>query len=357
MTTTNADITNRALQTIGTRTTVTDAELAAQSTNEAIQASLVIEHTRKELLRMAPWDCALSHANLVYITSAPGTPENQTQLQQWDRGVPAPPWGYEYQYPVDCLRACWIVPQMETGLAGNVPIFPVTTGWSPTVWVGPAVKYKVGIDQFMPVTGVVVAFGGSGYVVGEVVTLATTPAGSAPIGAPAKVRVLTIGVSGTLLTAEIVTQVLDATVGGSYFNVQSNPVAQSASTGSGSGATFNLTFGTEASQRVILTNQEFAILAFVKNITEIDIMDPLFQNAWIHILGGRICYALTSDRNLANDKIKIANESIIAARTADGNEGLTVDDRTPDWLRVRGINYPNGSLATGFDWGGLWPLF
>ena len=40
--TTNTDIVNRALQTIGTRTDVTDGELAGNTTNEAKQANLIL---------------------------------------------------------------------------------------------------------------------------------------------------------------------------------------------------------------------------------------------------------------------------------------------------------------------------
>src|SRR5271165_2983206 len=109
--TTATDIVNRALQTPGTRTTVTDAELAANSTNEAIQANLKLDEVRRTLLRMAPWNMAMKTVNLVYITSMPGTPENTSAATTlWQPGQPAPPWCYEYQYPVDCLRACWIIP-------------------------------------------------------------------------------------------------------------------------------------------------------------------------------------------------------------------------------------------------------
>ena len=112
----NVDIVNRALQVIGTRTTVTAAELANQTSNEAIQANLILTQYRDQLLRMAPWDCALNYANLTYITSVPGTPENTSPVTTlWQKGQPAPPYAYEYQYPVDCLRACFIIPANQTG--------------------------------------------------------------------------------------------------------------------------------------------------------------------------------------------------------------------------------------------------
>lgn len=354
--TTEADVVNRALQAIGTRTDVTTTEMTAQSTNEAKQARLILTPSREQLLRMAPWDCAFNFSSLVYITSTPGTPENQVQLTQWAKGVPAPPWAYEYQYPVDCMRACWIVPQIQTGVVDGVPIFPVVTGWSPSVWTGPAVRFKVAIDQFRPVTAAAVAAGGTGYAVGDEITLAETPAGDAPIGAPVKLLVATLAGSA-VATVTVVSQIPNATLGGSYFNTQTNPVAQSSTTGNGTGATFNLTFGSQISQRVILTNQSDAILAYVKNITDYDLMDPLFLEAYINILGAQMCMALTGDKGLANGRIAIANQKIELAREVDGNEGLTVDDRTPDWLRVRGYAGVDGFYPAGYDWGGLWPMY
>lgn len=359
MTTTNADIVNRALQSFGSRTTVTTSELTNETSNEAIQANIAIENIRKQLLRMAPWDCAFNYNNLVYITSVPGTPENSSPgTEQWEKGQPAPPWAYEYQYPADCLRACFIVPQFQTGFSGGVPITTAVTGGAAAFWQGPPVKFKVGIDQFRPVTAVAVAAGGTGYAVGDEITLETGyDQGEAPIGAPARIRVLTVA-AGAILTVEIITSVLDSTVGGSYFAVQTNPVAQGETTGSGTGATFNLTFGSVASQRVILTNQEFATLAYVKNITEIDIMDPLFMQAWCDMLGGQICLALTGDKTLANMCITKGNNGILEARKVDGNEGLTVNNVTPDWVRTRGINFNADTYSgMGFDWGGLWPVF
>src|SRR6476660_6576230 len=104
-----AAMVNRMLQSFGSRTTVTAAELVAQSSNEAIQANILYTPFRRRLLRMAPWACAFNSANLNFITSVPGTPENVSAAAQvWGKGQPAPPWAYEYQYPVDCLRACWV---------------------------------------------------------------------------------------------------------------------------------------------------------------------------------------------------------------------------------------------------------
>lgn len=357
--TTRVDIVNRALQLLGTRTTVTASELTNNTTNEAIQANLIMDNLRDDLLRMAPWNCALKTENLVYITSTPGTPENQGPgTTVWEPGQPSPPWIYEYQYPTYCLRACWIIPSWNTGFSGATPIYPVTTGYTSQL-SGPPIRFKVQIDEFYPVTAAAVAAGGSGYAVGEVITLATTPQGESPIGAPAKLRVLTAP-AGVVATVEVISQVIhaDPAFGGSYFEVQSNPVSQSSTTGSGSGATFNLTFGAKASQRVILTNQEFATLVYCQQVTDVNLMDTLFQSAWSAVLGATLCMVITGDKALANGLIAQANKAIVEARQADGNEGLTINDYSPDWLRIRGIG---GGVGLGgfieFNWGGLWPTY
>jgi hypothetical protein len=352
------DIVNLALQKMGTRTTVTASELTNETSNEAIQANLVLTKTRDQLLRMAPWDCALNYANLDWITALPGTPENTSEgTAVWEKGQPAPPWVYEYQYPVDCLRACFIVPQTNTGFAGGVPITTAVTGAAPTTWGGPAVRFKVAIDQFRPVTAAAVVAGGTGYVVGDIITLPRGATDEAPIGAPVKLRVATVAATA-ILTVTVVNQILGSATpqGGSYFEVQTGTIAQDETDGAGTGATFTLTQGVSGSQRVILTNQEYATLAYCKQIEDPNVMDPLFQEAWTSILGSYLCKALTGDKALSNMLIGETNAKIIEARKADGNEGLTVNDVTPDFIRVRGIYGYDAWNGNGqaFDWGGLW---
>lgn len=356
--TANVDIVNRALQAFGSRTTVASL---TEGSNESIQANLVLTQIRDELLRMAPWNCATNFANLTYITSMPGTPENPTTgTVLWQKGQPAPPWAYEYQYPVDCLRPLWIIPQYTTGFAGGVPITTAVTGGSPAFWNGPPVRFKIALDQFFSVSAAAVVSGGNGYVVGEILTLATTPAGLAPIGAPAQLQVTTVGGGGVITGVSVVNVIQgeSAALGGSYFAPQTNPVGQSATTGVGTGATFNLTF-TATDQRVILTNQEFATMSYIRQVTDPNVMDPQFQQAWVAALGGRLCLALTGDKTLANMQIQLANGFITQARASDGNEGLTINDVVPDWLRIRGFDAVGPGLVPNqqYDWGPLLTLF
>jgi len=356
----NVDIVNRALQVIGTRTTVTAAELANQTSNEAIQANLILTQYRDQLLRMAPWDCALNYANLTYITSVPGTPENTSPVTTlWQKGQPAPPYAYEYQYPVDCLRACFIIPANQTGYAG-IPITTAVTGGASAFWNGQPVKFKVAIDQFYPVTAAAVVSGGTGHAVGDIITLPIGPTTSAPIGAPVQLRVATVA-AGVILTVTVVNVILGSAtpLGGSYFSPQTGTIAQSSTTGSGTGATFTLTFGSQGDQRTILTNQEFATMAYCRQVTDPNVMDSLFQEAWISVLGAGLAMALTGDKSLANMAIGSANHKLLEARKVDGNEGLTINDVTPDWIRIRGIasqGYVSGPWS-GFDWGSSWPTY
>jgi hypothetical protein len=383
-----ASMVNRALQSFGARTTVTAALLASNGSNEAIQANIAYVPLRRRLLRMAPWACGFNTISMNYITSVFGTPENTTAAQTiWTKGQPMPPWAYEYQYPSDCIRACWVTPQTATGFASGIPITTAVTGGAPTFWQGPPVKYGVAQDQFFNVTAGSPVAGGTGYAIGDLIVLqlqpSTTiitnilnptpgsvigtlaqppgfPAGN-PQGAPPIFQVTSIGGGGSVtgVAPYPTTRSEDTPYTGSLFYLYATqPVAQNYSTGLGTGATFNLTYGGPSDQRIILTNQEFAILNYVRDVTDENIFDDAFQEAFALVLGARLCKALTGDKTAANLMIAEANAMIMQARGDDANEGLKVNDVTPDWLRIRGIDYVedySGPYNTGFNWGAIWP--
>lgn len=358
------DIVNRALQEIGTRTTVASL---GENSNEANQANLALIPVRDQLLRMAPWNCASNYANLVLITATPGTPENVTQnITTWQKGIPPPPWAYEYQYPQDCLRPLSIIPQFTTGFASGVPITTAITGGAPSFWLGPPQKYKVGIDQFFMATTAAVVSGGSGYNVGDTILLGYGPVTSPPIGGPATLTV-TAAPAGVVSTVSVVNQIASDVGtdtnpgGGSYFAVQSGTQSQSLTSGTGTG--FTCTLGgwtaTQLDQRVILSNQETAMMVYLRRVVDPNVMDDAFIGAWVAALGAKLCASLTGDKALANQKLAEANSIIVAARTMDGNEGLTINDVTPDWMRTRGIFYPSWETTPNqvYDWGPLLAMY
>ena len=373
------DIANRALQFLGTRTNMSLAEFTGNTSNEAQQCNLIMFQLRDELNRMAPWDCVTKYANLTYITTTPGNPENPNSgAPLWQPGVPAPPFNYEYQYPTDCMRARAIYPQYTTQ-AGGVPIYPAgtVTGAGQIGWTGPALKFKVSTDAFYGAATATPLGTGLGYAIGDIITLAqpsyTFQQNSAPVGqppaytsytmdagAPAQLLVTGIGAGGVVTSVSVIDVLQDGIIptGGSYFSVQTNPVAQGSTSGAGTGETFNLTFNPQAPQRVILCNQSQAILLYNTQIIDPNVMDDLFQDAWIHILGARLSFQLTGDKALANLLIGLTNNMIMEARKVDGNEGITVNDVTPDFIRTRG-GYgvgPNFEYSPNidFDWGGYY---
>jgi hypothetical protein len=83
-----------------------------------------------------------------------------------------------------------------------------------------------------------------------------------------------------------------------------------------------------------------AIAVYNRRVSNVELWDPSFKQAMIDALAARICMSITGDKglaNLANQLSKGVMGTILAARTADGNEGLTIDDHIPGWLQVRGI--------------------
>jgi len=127
----------------------------------------------------------------------------------------------------------------------------------------------------------------------------------------------------------------------------------------GVGATFDLTYGSPAPQRVILCNQQFAVLVYCQDVLDPNVMDDDFQKAWANVLGAAVCIPLSGDKKLAQMAVQETNVIIERTRTTDGNEDFTINDVTPDWLRTRGVAYvpPYSGPFSGFDWGNLWPVF
>ncbi len=366
-TATDAGIVNRALQSFGARTTVTAAEMNALSTNEAIQANLIFTAYRDQLLRMAPWNCSVAYKNLIYLTSQPGTPENTSSATSvWTPGQPPLGYAYEYMFPEDCLRACWIIPAMQTGFAGGIPIYPTPTnvGTAPTSWQGPAIKFKVQTDQYFHEAGTTaLVSGGSGYAIGDTLILGTDTInqsfndGEVPAGI---IHVTVATLSGSAIATYTKTGFGGTQVdkNAMLFSVPTYDLVQVQTSGAGTGAEISVSTiaATKFQARVILTNQEFATLAYCKQVTDPDVMDPDFIEAWAYALGAGICMALTGDKAQANMCISMTNARIAEARKADGNEGLTINDVTPDFIRIRGVNFAGYANAwNGFDWGEMWP--
>lgn len=110
-----------------------------------------------------------------------------------------------------------------------------------------------------------------------------------------------------------------------------------------------------ADTKIILTNQAQAILCYVKRVTNPDVWDDQFCQAFVSALSARLALPLSGDKDIAKLNLAMANSYIEIARAGDGNEGTTRNDVTPDWLQIRGVDGigPRFGWFSGFNWGPL----
>lgn len=104
---------------------------------------------------------------------------------------------------------------------------------------------------------------------------------------------------------------------------------------------------------VILTNQMQAILVYTRRILNPQLWDGQFLEAFRVYLAHRVCMRLTGNKQLATALFQEAGSLCDAAAASSANEGLTVLDQVPDWIKVRGYcsdwAAPDGN---GFQYGG-----
>lgn len=96
---------------------------------------------------------------------------------------------------------------------------------------------------------------------------------------------------------------------------------------------------------VILTNQDQAQVVYTVNQPNPAAWDSLFQSAMVASLGAYLVPALSLSMPLMQLSIQTAEKAIQIARVADGNEGVTVMDHLPDWMRARA-----GGQGFGIGW-------
>lgn len=122
--TTSTDIVNRALQLIGTRTTVASL---AESSNEATQANICYTAVRDWCFGVANWNFARRTAKIAIIKQITGAP-----TVPWSSTSVSPPWLYEYSLPADTLKV-----QYLTNSAVNV---------GNTAFLGEPKRFIVAVD-------------------------------------------------------------------------------------------------------------------------------------------------------------------------------------------------------------------
>lgn len=87
---------------------------------------------------------------------------------------------------------------------------------------------------------------------------------------------------------------------------------------------------------VILTNQQQAHLVYTYRATNPANFSSQFVDAFVGALAARLCVPLNGNLKLTQLAIGVGQAALKAAQASDGNEGITVQDIAPDWMRVRG---------------------
>lgn len=264
--TSQIDICNRALLSIGARSTISSIS-PSDGSMEANACAILFQPTFESLARAAYWNCLRKQASLSLLQAAKGTPEN---VQGNSLPLPPQPWLYAYQLPNDSLHLRMIVPVCPVAINGTVPETTVSNQ-------APTILPNAGQIPFA------VAY--------------ETDASGSPI-------------------------------------------------------------------TVVLTNQPQAQAIYTVNQDNPQIWDSQFQQAIVTSLAAFLVPALSLHLPLTQLCMNAAEKMIAQARAADGNEGVTTQDHTPDWIQARrgaGGYWGSGIYNNNAGYGGLcdmnWPAF
>ncbi len=88
--------------------------------------------------------------------------------------------------------------------------------------------------------------------------------------------------------------------------------------------------------KVILTDKALAVLVYTGMVNDPNIWDQNFIDAMVGRLAQRISYALSGDKTLTKLAIAVGAQAESDAEAQNGNEGISVNIWTPDWLTARG---------------------
>lgn len=123
------DVANQALDAIGVDFTIGDLQEGTKPARVLLRA---YGQCMRQLHRAAHWDFARKTAPLAMLADATGQTANVGAL------VP-PPWTYEYEYPIDCMKVRfvpWNGPGTRPAIPGQniqIPATPLTTGQMPAL--------------------------------------------------------------------------------------------------------------------------------------------------------------------------------------------------------------------------------
>ena len=103
--------------------------------------------------------------------------------------------------------------------------------------------------------------------------------------------------------------------------------------------------------KVILTNLSMAQIVYTQNNPNPDFWDSQFQAGYVASLAAFLIPPLNLNMTLLNMQIKIANQIIQEARSADGNESVVSQNREASWIVARGCGEWLDGTGYGSSWG------
>lgn len=105
----------------------------------------------------------------------------------------------------------------------------------------------------------------------------------------------------------------------------------------------------------VLADAGGAIGVYTADVEAVGVFDELFIGALASALAYKLCIPLSGNVGMRDGFAKAAQEAIMEARAADGNEAIPSTDIRVDWMEGRGIGSPFGyGTVGGSAWGQWW---
>lgn len=107
--------------------------------------------------------------------------------------------------------------------------------------------------------------------------------------------------------------------------------------------------------RVVLTDAYLGLICYTAQIVVEDLWDAAFQDAMVYSLASQVALSLTGNVQTVQVCAAKARDTLLLARSSNGNEGTSSVNRTPDWIAARGGGYMVGGgpssrqLVAGWD--------
>jgi hypothetical protein len=97
---------------------------------------------------------------------------------------------------------------------------------------------------------------------------------------------------------------------------------------------------TAVQRRVILTNVASALCQYTATISDPTQWPAYFSQAVVSVLSWLLASALSGNKDLSKFLEQVSEQHMLFAVSLNRNEGLLVEDTTPEWILSRGLPFP-----------------